>query len=632
MKSKKIKFEDIIYDNYRETKDIAPLAKSIKANGLMFPLVVEQTPSKAYKLVDGGRRYMAIKSIIDSNDYDGRFDELTCNISNKDSGVTRLLSNYNRRKPTFSETASLVSGMLMNEYSNQDIADLLGISVSHVKAYSLYDCLTTEAKKKLNIEEMTASDRRLSINRMLELNEIQVVETAILQETFFQRERESDLSRAIFDTTDEDLYVEMGACTTCQYNTDKAIELFGISGKCLYSSCYEKKSILAIHQKLRIWVDKGNYVSAYWMSDVVEHYKDHYIPNVQLVYLDDIEDYFEFDPPKEGSKASFYMINVEGEDVINKETFVDYVNNEHSDKINEVMFYNNSTTLPEVRKCITRDFFDTLVDPDADESNVSLSDILVTSNSTSENDSPDEIEDTDDTQSVDKQEALKKQISKLDTEIIGQQLKLDRTKFIRDQKAADDSINDVFETWNAKMKEILASDEITLNTIKELQEFADDDVLITHTYYSYIIYMMTLAMDWNAWSTISKFLNDISETSIEKFNRHSLLNFRFSDTIIFRNNDYEKLSDSDRYALTQSAYKQLLQILFKHHVFTSHSRGVDADRVLQRHYHDNIGTIITDEYIAHYKEEYAKRIERMEDNLFSLDQQLAILTKEEEIE
>lgn len=84
MKVQKIKLKDILIEEpFRKQNFHLELAYDIKSNGLRNPIKVEKTDENKFVLVEGYRRYFALR-YIDEN-------HANCIIENKTSEVTRVI-------------------------------------------------------------------------------------------------------------------------------------------------------------------------------------------------------------------------------------------------------------------------------------------------------------------------------------------------------------------------------------------------------------------------------------------------------------------------------------------------------------------------------------------------------------
>jgi ParB family chromosome partitioning protein len=104
--------------------DIAELAESIKANGILQPLTVRAMDNNTYQLVAGERRLRAAKL--------AGFEEVPCitvNITDRNSAVMALVENIQRRDLSFFDEAQAIDKLIdFYGLTQEDAAARLGKS------------------------------------------------------------------------------------------------------------------------------------------------------------------------------------------------------------------------------------------------------------------------------------------------------------------------------------------------------------------------------------------------------------------------------------------------------------------------------------------------------------------------
>lgn len=132
MKFKNIPLEHIkLEDEFRKNLEDFNLATSIKQNGLIEPLIVEEKNSNCFILVEGYRRFWALKHL--------NIPVVTCKVeklTSKDSRVLkRLRVELKSRKKTGYEVERMISFLIDDGYTEKDIAKQCNIQKKTVKKY-----------------------------------------------------------------------------------------------------------------------------------------------------------------------------------------------------------------------------------------------------------------------------------------------------------------------------------------------------------------------------------------------------------------------------------------------------------------------------------------------------------------
>ncbi|PGU01353.1 MULTISPECIES: ParB/RepB/Spo0J family partition protein [Bacillus cereus group] len=143
MKFKNIPLEHIkLEDEFRKNLEDFNLATSIKQNGLIEPLIVEEKNSNCFILVEGYRRFWALKHL--------NVPLVTCKVeklTSKDSRVLkRLRVELKSKKKTGYEVERMISFLLDDGYTEEDIAKQCNIQKKTVKKYINGKAVNTQWK------------------------------------------------------------------------------------------------------------------------------------------------------------------------------------------------------------------------------------------------------------------------------------------------------------------------------------------------------------------------------------------------------------------------------------------------------------------------------------------------------
>ncbi|GIX57764.1 chromosome partitioning protein ParB [Bacillus cereus] len=132
MNFKRIALEHIkLEEGFRKNLEDFSLATSIKQNGLIEPLIVEEKNLNCFILVEGYRRFWALKHL--------NIPFVTCKVeqlTSKDSRVLkRLRVELKSKKKTGYEIERMISFLLNGGYTEEDIAKQCNIQKKTVKKY-----------------------------------------------------------------------------------------------------------------------------------------------------------------------------------------------------------------------------------------------------------------------------------------------------------------------------------------------------------------------------------------------------------------------------------------------------------------------------------------------------------------
>lgn len=132
MKFKNISLEYIkLEDEFRKNLEDFSLATSVKQNGLIEPLIVEEKNSNCFILVEGYRRFWALKHL--------NIPVVTCKVEQLTSEHSRVLKRLRvelkSKRKTGYEVERMISFLLDDGYTEDDIAKQCNIQKKTVKKY-----------------------------------------------------------------------------------------------------------------------------------------------------------------------------------------------------------------------------------------------------------------------------------------------------------------------------------------------------------------------------------------------------------------------------------------------------------------------------------------------------------------
>lgn len=136
-------FEQIIPDPNQgraefDENNISALAESIKQHGLITPIIVIETKNQngKYKIVDGERRYKAIKKLIEEYPNDTEYKSVPVSFINKDDPIYGYIANMARQVYNPIESAEALQYMQKHgKYTHEQLGKLVEKSRSTVSEY-----------------------------------------------------------------------------------------------------------------------------------------------------------------------------------------------------------------------------------------------------------------------------------------------------------------------------------------------------------------------------------------------------------------------------------------------------------------------------------------------------------------
>ena len=245
--------------NPRRTFDpdkLQELAQSIRAQGVLVPLIVRNVAADEYEVVAGARRFRAAKA-AELFSVPVRVVEL----SDAEALTLQLVENAQREDVHPLEEAYAYRALLDMPEPKYDVASIalkVGKSVGHVYGRLRFVDLIEDAAKAFLENRLTAG-HALLIARLPQAQQSQALEAAFRSQwgstekqvvpvrelaQWIRQQLMLQLEDAIFDREDETLIPEAGSCARCPKRTGFNTALFDDfqnDDRCLDSVCYEAK-------------------------------------------------------------------------------------------------------------------------------------------------------------------------------------------------------------------------------------------------------------------------------------------------------------------------------------------------------------------------------------------------------
>lgn len=237
--------------NYRKIfnpNEITELAESLARYGPLHEVTVRPMPTGRYELVIGERRLRAA--------HEAKLKELPTRVrelTDEQADEIRLAENLKRVNPHPLEEAQLIAGMQREGKNIDDIALRIGKSKTFVYSRIKLSGLIEAIQEIFIVNKITIQ----------EAFDIATLAPEMQQELFDQylsgwqdKERlnanishavsrfKCDLNRAPFDTGDETLILNAGACGNCPFNSATLTSLFpelAKEARCHNRGCYSQK-------------------------------------------------------------------------------------------------------------------------------------------------------------------------------------------------------------------------------------------------------------------------------------------------------------------------------------------------------------------------------------------------------
>jgi ParB family chromosome partitioning protein len=232
------------------------LAQSIRAQGVLVPLIVRNVAAEEYEVVAGARRFRAAQA-AELFSVPVRVVEL----SDAEALTLQLVENAQREDVHPLEEAYAYRALLDMPEPKYDVASIalkVGKSAGHVYGRLRFVDLIEDAAKAFLENRLTAG-HALLIARLPQPQQSQALEAAFRSHwgstekhvvpvrelaQWIRQNLMLQLEDAIFDREDETLIPEAGSCVQCPKRTGFNSALFDDfqnDDRCLDSSCYESK-------------------------------------------------------------------------------------------------------------------------------------------------------------------------------------------------------------------------------------------------------------------------------------------------------------------------------------------------------------------------------------------------------
>jgi ParB family chromosome partitioning protein len=143
-----------------DTAKIAPLARSIQADGVLQNLVVRSDPDGSFRVVSGKRRYLALQLLKKEGAIDETYPvpvEIRDGLSDADALRLATVENVQREQLNVVDEADAFAKLLQSGGTFEAIAEKTGLSIQTVKRRVVLATLCPEAKKVLRGGAITRS-------------------------------------------------------------------------------------------------------------------------------------------------------------------------------------------------------------------------------------------------------------------------------------------------------------------------------------------------------------------------------------------------------------------------------------------------------------------------------------------
>jgi len=239
------------------------LVESVRAKGIIFPLLARPSDGGKFEIVSGSRRFQAAKTIglvevpVDVRD-----------LSDREVREIQIIENLQRADLHFLDEAKAYSALLEIDptVTAEVVAEKVGKSKAYVHARlslnRLVPKLTNLCRENkvsvgvaLSLARLTATIQQAALEYLdpRRRNQTGTITAGDIQD-FLERQVYVDLKRAPFDTTSADLVPTVGGCTTCPKQAGNSPMLFPeIKQKatCSDPNCFQSKcaALVQITQK-----------------------------------------------------------------------------------------------------------------------------------------------------------------------------------------------------------------------------------------------------------------------------------------------------------------------------------------------------------------------------------------------
>lgn len=217
--------------------EMAELESSVRANGLLQPIVVRQK-GDVFEIIAGERRFRAVKAVEGD---DGEIAAIIRDCSNEEAETLALIENISRADMSPTEEAAAAHRLYVRLRDKNELAAQLGWPLSKLeRRLALMNCCEAvrvalnERKILLGHAELLAALHAEKQEKALEIvltNNLSVVDFKRSLTNLAQK-----LDEAIFDKAD---------CLSCPHNSGTQSALFTENigdGSCTHPTCYQQKT------------------------------------------------------------------------------------------------------------------------------------------------------------------------------------------------------------------------------------------------------------------------------------------------------------------------------------------------------------------------------------------------------
>jgi len=236
------------------------LVQSIKAQGILQPPKVREIDG-SYETIFGHRR---IKASIEAGK--DQIEVSVDNLSDDEVKEAQVIENLMREEMTPHDEAKAIKVLLDHTKSPDITAAKIGKTIPYVNQMIALASLTGQPRKHfasgvlpmayaLELVGLEKSNQAEALDILLEEDGEGFMTVSITLEEFRKRlfrNYKNELSKAIFDLNDPELFKKAGACSVCPFNTAANTDLFGekdsTNARCTKPACFKKKNIAHIKQ------------------------------------------------------------------------------------------------------------------------------------------------------------------------------------------------------------------------------------------------------------------------------------------------------------------------------------------------------------------------------------------------
>jgi ParB family chromosome partitioning protein len=139
-----------------DTDELEELAESVRRNGVIQPILVKKRQGQGYEIIAGERRWRASKLAKAK-----KIPALVLEVDDKQAMEIALIENIQRQNLKILEEADGYKRLIKEfEYTQEQLADVIGKSRSHVTNILRLLALPDEVKNKLNDGSLTTGHAR----------------------------------------------------------------------------------------------------------------------------------------------------------------------------------------------------------------------------------------------------------------------------------------------------------------------------------------------------------------------------------------------------------------------------------------------------------------------------------------